>query len=69
MYNITRIINVTSAINTFTWNSKLHKQYVKEKNGYKIFVEAIDHRGCSGNRGDFTITETSNENIVIYLLF
>ncbi|XP_032667759.1 fibroblast growth factor receptor-like isoform X2 [Odontomachus brunneus] len=64
VYNITRISNVTSTINTFTWNSRLHNQYIQEKNSYKIFVEAIDHRGCLGTRGDFTINTTSYGNII-----
>ncbi|XP_019700807.1 platelet-derived growth factor receptor alpha [Harpegnathos saltator] len=69
VYNITQIGNVTSATSTFIWDSKVHNQYIKVKSGYKIFVTAIDHRGCMGTRGNFTIitleeTETSYGNII-----
>lgn len=69
VYNKTQISKVTSAINTFTWDLKIHNQYVKVENGYKVFVAAIDRRGCSGIEGHFTIitadeTEKSHKNIL-----
>jgi len=44
------------------------------KNGYKIFVEALDYQGCSGSQGSFTITnideiETLDGSIVVHIFF
>lgn len=44
------------------------------KNGYKIFVEALDYQGCSGSQGSFTIThideiETLDGSIVVRIFF
>ncbi|CAL1681076.1 unnamed protein product [Lasius platythorax] len=73
IYNITKISNVTSTKNIFNWDLKINDQYVKMKNGYKILVEALDYRGCSGTQGSFTIInideiETLDGNIVWLLL-
>lgn len=70
VYNITKISNVTSATNSFTWDSKINNQYVRMKNGYKVLVAAIDHHGCLGTQGEFTIItigkpEASNGNIIV----
>lgn len=59
VYNITKIINVTSTTNTFNWDLKINDQYIKAKNEYKILVAAMDHRGCLGIQGGFTIINTS----------
>ncbi|XP_014482974.1 PREDICTED: vascular endothelial growth factor receptor 3-like [Dinoponera quadriceps] len=69
VYNITQISKVNVATYTFTWDSKIHDQYVKVKSGYEIFVTATDHRGCLGTRGNFTVVTageiaTSYENII-----
>ncbi|XP_029659980.1 vascular endothelial growth factor receptor 3-like [Formica exsecta] len=73
IYNITKIGNVTSTKNTFNWDLKINNQYVKIENGYKILVEALDYRGCSGTQGSFTVInidkiKTLNGNIVWLLL-
>ncbi|GAB1862189.1 Vascular endothelial growth factor receptor 3-like isoform X1 [Camponotus japonicus] len=73
IYNITKISNATFTKNTFNWDLKINNQYVKMKNGYKIFVEALDYQGCSGSQGSFTITnideiETLDGSIVWLLL-
>lgn len=72
IYNITKISNVASTKNSFNWDLKINDQYIKMKNGYKILVEALDHRGCSGTRGSFTIInideiETLNGNAIVYI--
>lgn len=68
VYNITRITNVTSTTNTFIWDSKIDDQYVDIKSGYKIFVAAMDHRGCSGTQGGVTVNvnrTTLQGNIIV----
>lgn len=72
IYNITKISNVTSTKNIFNWDLKINDQYVKMKNGYKILVEALNYRGCSGTQGSFTIInideiETLDGNIVVHI--
>ncbi|XP_071570605.1 vascular endothelial growth factor receptor 3 [Temnothorax nylanderi] len=72
VYNITKISNVTSTTNTFSWNMKIDGQYIKVNNGYKILIAAMDYRGCLGTRGGFTInaskTKILNGSIMWLLL-
>lgn len=70
VYNITRISNVTSATNTFTWDSTIYNRYIKLEKRYKIFVAATDYRDCLGIQGDFVITiadktETAYGNVIV----
>lgn len=63
---------MTSTKNTFNWDLKINNQYVKIENGYKILVEALDYRGCSGTQGSFTVInidkiKTLNGNIVVHI--
>lgn len=65
---------MTFTKNTFNWDLKINNQYVKMKNGYKIFVEALDYQGCSGTQGSFTIinieeTETLDGSIIVRIFF
>ncbi|XP_018315418.1 vascular endothelial growth factor receptor 3 isoform X1 [Mycetomoellerius zeteki] len=64
VYNITKISNVTSTINTFNWNMRIDDQYVKVKNGYKILVAAMDYRNCLGTQGGYTIVDISKTKIL-----
>lgn len=72
IYDITKIGNVTSTKNTFNWDLKINNQYIKIENGYKILVEALDYRGCSGTQGTFTVInideiKTLNGNIIVHI--
>lgn len=44
------------------------------KNGYKIFVKALNYQGCSGIQGNFTIInideiETLYSSIIVHIFF
>ncbi|KAG5334573.1 FES kinase, partial [Acromyrmex charruanus] len=64
VYNITKISNVTSTINTFNWDMRIDDQYIKVKNGYKILVAAMDYRNCLGTQGGFIIVDISKTKIL-----
>lgn len=68
VHHITKISNVTFSKNSIIWDSKIKNQYIKMKNGTKIFVTAIDNRGCSGTPGEFVIITTEKNKITIKLL-
>ncbi|KAK2585418.1 hypothetical protein KPH14_010086 [Odynerus spinipes] len=55
VYNITQIGSATVKTNTFLWNLHNGHQCNELKNGSKVFVTAIDNRGCFGNAGVFII--------------
>jgi len=70
VYNATRIGNVTVEIDTFTWDRRIDRQRVKLESGYKILVAAVDHRGCLGAQGSFTIKdegETSSAKTIVHI--
>ncbi|KAL0123419.1 hypothetical protein PUN28_005742 [Cardiocondyla obscurior] len=72
VYNITKISNVTSATNTFSWDMKINGQHISIKNGYKILIAPMDHQGCIGTQGFVIVstnrTEISNKS-TMWLLF
>ncbi|XP_011859513.1 PREDICTED: platelet-derived growth factor receptor alpha [Vollenhovia emeryi] len=72
VYNITKISNVTSATNTFSWDMRVDGQYIKVKNKYKILIAAMDCRGCLGTQG-FAVINASETKILnrstMWLLF
>lgn len=70
VYNITKITDVNSTINTFVWDFKINDQDIKIKDEYKILVMATDDQGCLGTPGDFIIIttgeiETSQKSIIV----
>ncbi|XP_036148179.1 vascular endothelial growth factor receptor 3 isoform X2 [Monomorium pharaonis] len=64
VYNITKISNVTSTINTFNWDMRINDRYTKMKSGYKVLVAAMDHQGCLGNQGGFIVNDTNKTKIL-----